>query len=122
MMAELFGKETGYCKGLGGSMHIADMDLNILGCNGVVGAGLPIANGAGLSSRLRRSDQATICFLRDGASSQGTLHEALNLAAVWKLPVVFVCENNQYALSTSTNAPWPWMLSLTGPWPMASPA
>jgi 2-oxoisovalerate dehydrogenase E1 component len=101
MMAELFGKETGYCKGLGGSMHIADMDLNILGCNGVVGAGLPIANGAGLSSRLRKSDQATICFFGDGASSQGTFHESLNLAAVWKLPVVFVCENNQYALSTS---------------------
>jgi 2-oxoisovalerate dehydrogenase E1 component len=101
MMAELFGKETGYCKGLGGSMHIADMDLNILGCNGVVGAGLPIANGAGLSSRLRKSDQVTICFFGDGASSQGTFHEALNLAAVWKLPVVFVCENNQYALSTS---------------------
>ncbi|HKX22245.1 MAG TPA: thiamine pyrophosphate-dependent enzyme, partial [Rhizorhapis sp.] len=101
MMAELFGKETGYCKGLGGSMHIADMDLNILGCNGVVGAGLPIANGAGLSSKLRKSDQATICFFGDGASSQGTFHEALNLAAVWKLPVVFVCENNQYALSTS---------------------
>ena len=82
-------------------MHIADMDLNILGCNGVVGAGLPIANGAGLSSRLRRSDQVTVCFFGDGASSQGTFHEALNLAAVWKLPVVFVCENNQYALSTS---------------------
>jgi 2-oxoisovalerate dehydrogenase E1 component len=101
MMAELYGKETGYCKGLGGSMHIADMDLNILGCNGVVGAGLPIANGAGLSSKLHKSDQATICFFGDGASSQGTFHESLNLAAVWKLPVVFVCENNQYALSTS---------------------
>jgi 2-oxoisovalerate dehydrogenase E1 component len=101
MMAELYGKVTGYCKGLGGSMHIADMDLNILGCNGVVGAGLPIAAGAGLSAKLRKSDQVTVCFFGDGASNQGTFHEALNLAAVWKLPVVFVCENNQYALSTS---------------------
>jgi 2-oxoisovalerate dehydrogenase E1 component len=101
MMAELYGKATGYCKGLGGSMHIADMDLNILGCNGIVGAGLPIANGAGLSAKLRKSDQMTICFFGDGASSQGTFHEALNLAAVWKLPVIFVCENNQYALSSS---------------------
>jgi 2-oxoisovalerate dehydrogenase E1 component len=101
MMAELFGKVTGYCKGLGGSMHIADLDLNILGCNGVVGAGLPIGVGAGLCAKLRKSDQVTLCFFGDGASNQGTFHEALNLAAVWRLPVIFVCENNQYALSTS---------------------
>jgi 2-oxoisovalerate dehydrogenase E1 component len=101
MMAELMGRETGYCRGLGGSMHIADMDLNILGANGIVGASMPLAVGAGLAAKLRGEGQVSIAFFGDGANNQGTFHEAMNLAAVWKLPVVFVCENNQYALSTS---------------------
>ncbi len=99
MMAEMFGRRTGYCKGLGGSMHIADMSLNILGCNGIVGAGLPHACGAGLTARLRSTGQATLAFFGDGAAGQGATHEAMNLAATWKLPVVFICENNQFALS-----------------------
>ena len=101
MMAELMGRETGYCRGLGGSMHIADMDLNILGANGIVGAAMPLAVGAGLASRLRGEGQVSIAFFGDGANNQGVFHESLNLASVWKLPVVFICENNQYALSTS---------------------
>jgi pyruvate dehydrogenase E1 component alpha subunit len=99
MMAELFGKATGYCKGKGGSMHIADFELNILGANGIVGAGLPLACGAGLSIKMRRTDQVAVAFFGDGASNEGTFHESLNLAAVWSLPVLFVCENNQYAVS-----------------------
>src|SRR5919204_1910795 len=102
MMAELLGRATGYCRGLGGSMHIAALDLNILGCNGIVAAGLPIGNGAALASRLRKTDRVVIAFFGDGASNQGVVHESLNLAAVWKLPIVFLCENNQYALSTSS--------------------
>ena len=101
MMAELMGRETGYCRGLGGSMHIADMNLNILGANGIVGAAMPLAVGAGLASRLRGEGQVSIAFFGDGANNQGVFHESLNLASVWKLPVIFVCENNQYALSTS---------------------
>ncbi len=100
MMAELSGKETGYCKGKGGSMHIADVSLGIVGANGIVGAGLPIANGVALSSQMRGTDQVTLCFFGDGAANQGTFHEALNLASIWKLPLVFVCENNLYAMST----------------------
>ena len=100
MMAELFGKETGYCRGKGGSMHIADVSLGIIGANGIVGAGLPIANGAALSAKMRGTDQVTVCFFGDGASNQGTFHEALNLASIWALPVIFVCENNLYAMST----------------------
>lgn len=99
MMAELFGKLTGYCKGKGGSMHIADFELNMLGANGIVGAGLPLACGAGLSIKMRRTDQVAVGFFGDGASNEGTFHESLNLAAVWSLPVLFVCENNQYAVS-----------------------
>src|SRR3989440_9433770 len=102
MMAELFGRVDGYCRGLGGSMHIAALDLNILGCNGIVAAGLPIGNGAALAARLRRTDRVVIAFFGDGASSQGVVHESLHLAAFWKLPIVFMCENNQYALSTSS--------------------
>jgi 2-oxoisovalerate dehydrogenase E1 component len=102
MMAELFGRVDGYCRGLGGSMHIAALDLNILGCNGIVAAGLPIGNGAALAARLRKTDRVVIAFFGDGASSQGVVHESLNLAAVWKLPIIFLCENNQYALSTSS--------------------
>jgi pyruvate dehydrogenase E1 component alpha subunit len=100
MMAELFGKETGYCRGKGGSMHLFDFGLGILGANGIVGAGLPIAVGAALSARLRRTDQVSLSFFGDGASNEGAFHEALNLAAAWQLPVVFVCQNNEYAEST----------------------
>ncbi len=99
MMAEMFGKRTGYCKGLGGSMHIADLSLGILGCNGIVGAGIPHACGAALTARLRQTGGACVAFFGDGAAGQGAAHEGMNLAATWKLPVVFVCENNQFALS-----------------------
>ncbi len=100
MMAELFGKATGICKGKGGSMHIADMDKGMLGANGIVGAGPPLACGSALSSKTKGTDQVTVCFFGDGASEQGTLHESLNLAAIWNLPVVFVAENNGYAEAT----------------------
>jgi pyruvate dehydrogenase E1 component alpha subunit len=100
MMAELFAKKTGYCKGKGGSMHIADLDLGILGAIGIVGAGLPIINGAALACQLRGTDQVSLCFFGDGASNTGSFHEALNLASVWNLPVIFVCQNNLYAEST----------------------
>ena len=100
MFAEFFGKETGYCHGRGGSMHIADVKTGNLGANGIVGGGLPIAVGAALTAkRLGRSD-VTVCFFGDGANNEGAFHEALNMAAVWKLPVVFVCENNRYGMST----------------------
>jgi acetoin:2,6-dichlorophenolindophenol oxidoreductase subunit alpha len=97
MMAEIFGKQTGYCKGKGGSMHIADLDLGILGANGIVGGGPPLAVGAGLSSWYKGADTVSVCFFGDGASNQGTTHEAMNLASVMKLPVVFVAENNHFA-------------------------
>jgi pyruvate dehydrogenase E1 component alpha subunit len=100
MFAELFGKATGYCKGKGGSMHIADFSKGILGANGVVGGGFPIMVGAGLSIKMRKSGQVGMVFFGDGASNRGTFHEACNMAAVFKLPVIFVCENNGYA-STS---------------------
>ena len=101
MMAELFGRETGYCKGKGGSMHIADRDKGILGANGIVGAGHCIACGAGLSAKLRGTDQVCVCFFGDGSTNQGTFHESLNMASIWKLPVIFVCENNHYGISMS---------------------
>jgi pyruvate dehydrogenase E1 component alpha subunit len=100
-MAEILGRRTGYCKGKGGSMHIADFSIGMLGATAVVGAGIPIAAGAGLSIRLRGTDQVVACFFGDGASNQGTFHEAVNLAAVWHLPVLFICENNLYAMGTS---------------------
>ena len=100
MVAELFGKRGGYCKGKGGSMHIADFDLGILGANGVVAGGLPIVAGAGFSIKLRRTDQVAVCFFGDGAANRGPVHEVMNLAAVWKLPVIFIVENNQYASTT----------------------
>ncbi|MGB9686850.1 MAG: thiamine pyrophosphate-dependent dehydrogenase E1 component subunit alpha [Rectinema subterraneum] len=100
MMAELFGKKTGYCKGKGGSMHIADFSVGMLGANGVVGGGFNIAVGAALSAQIKKTDQVAVCFFGDGASNRGTFHEALNLASIWKLPVVFVNENNQYASTT----------------------
>jgi len=99
-MAEILGRKTGYCKGKGGSMHIADFSVGMLGATAVVGAGIPIATGAGLSIKLRGTDQIAICFFGDGASNQGTFHEGINLAAIWHLPVVFVCENNLYAMGT----------------------
>ena len=98
-MAELFGKATGYCGGKGGSMHIADVSLGILGANGIVGAGLPIATGAALASKIRGSGEVALCFFGDGASNNGTFHESLNMAAAWNLPVIFLCENNRYAVS-----------------------
>jgi pyruvate dehydrogenase E1 component alpha subunit len=102
MFAEFFGKDNGYCRGRGGSMHIADVAGGNLGANGIVGGGLPIAVGVGLSARMRRSGQVCMVFFGDGASNEGAFHEALNLAAIWRLPVVFVCENNQYGMSMST--------------------
>ena len=99
MMAELFGRETGYCKGKGGSMHIADMGKGILGANGIAGGGLPIAVGAGLSIKHRKTQQVVVSFFGDGASNNGVFHESLNFASLHKLPVVFVCENNQYGIS-----------------------
>lgn len=101
MMAELYGKESGYCKGKGGSMHIADASKGILGANGIVGAGHNIAAGAGLSIKYRKTDQVCVCFFGDGSTNQGTFHESLNLASIWKLPVIFVCENNYYGISMS---------------------
>jgi TPP-dependent pyruvate/acetoin dehydrogenase alpha subunit len=95
-MAELYGRATGYCGGKGGSMHMADMALGIIGANGIVGAGIPIATGAALSARLRGTDQVSVAFFGDGASNEGTFHESLNLAAIWNLPVIFVCENNGF--------------------------
>lgn len=101
MFAELYGKADGYCKGRGGSMHIIDMAQGVLGANGIVGAGIPIAVGAALSVRLDGEEKVTVCFFGDGAVNTGAFHEALNLAGLWRLPVVLVCENNQYAESTS---------------------
>jgi len=95
--AELYGKATGYCKGKGGSMHVADLDLGILGANGVVGGGIAIAAGAALSAQLRGTDQVAVSFMGDGATDIGAFHESLNLAAIWDLPVLFVVENNGYA-------------------------
>lgn len=99
-MAEILGKKMGYCKGKGGSMHIADFSIGMLGATAVVGAGLPIAVGASLSAKLRGTDQVAVCFFGEGASNQGTFHESINMASTWKLPVVFICENNLYAMGT----------------------
>ncbi|MGI6432693.1 MAG: thiamine pyrophosphate-dependent dehydrogenase E1 component subunit alpha [Sphaerochaetaceae bacterium] len=100
MMAEFLGKETGYCKGKGGCMHIADFSVGSLGANGIVAGGIPIATGAALSQKYRGSKHITVCFFGDGATNEGAFHESLNLASVWKLPVLFVCTNNQYGMST----------------------
>ena len=102
MMAELLAKETGYCRGRGGSMHIADVATGNLGANGIVAGGIPIAAGAALAYQLRGEDRVVACFFGDGAANEGAFHEAVNLAAIWKLPVVFVCENNKYGMSFST--------------------
>ena len=101
MMAELFGRSTGPNKGKGGSMHIADMSKGMLGTNGVVAASVPLAVGAALTSKLRKLGRVAVAFFGDGGANQGVLHESMNLASVWKLPVIFCCENNQYAESTS---------------------
>ena len=102
MFAEFFGKTTGYCKGRGGSMHIADVSAGNLGANGIVAGGIPIAVGAALSAKMQRNGKVVICFFGDGANNEGAFHESLNMASIWKLPVVFVCENNGYGMSTST--------------------
>ena len=102
MEAELLGRETGYCRGRGGSMHIADVQSGNLGANGVVGGGIPVATGVGLSMKLQGLDRICLCFFGDGAANEGTFHESINLAATWDLPVVYLCENNQYGLSMST--------------------
>jgi TPP-dependent pyruvate/acetoin dehydrogenase alpha subunit len=101
-MAELLAKETGYCRGRGGSMHIADVATGNLGANGIVAGGIPIATGAALAYQLRGEDRVVACFFGDGAANEGAFHEAVNLAAIWKLPVVFICENNKYGMSFST--------------------
>ncbi|MEQ4500971.1 thiamine pyrophosphate-dependent dehydrogenase E1 component subunit alpha [Nocardioides kribbensis] len=98
MMAELLAKETGYCRGRGGSMHIADVATGNLGANGIVAGGIPIATGAALAYQLRGEDRVVACFFGDGAANEGVFHEAVNLAAIWKLPVVFICENHNYAM------------------------
>ena len=100
MMAELLGKGTGTNKGKGGTMHIADMTKGMLGANGIVGSSIPVATGAALSASIRGTDQVSVAFFGDGASNQGTLHESMNLASIWKLPVLYVCENNRYAEAT----------------------
>ncbi len=101
MMAELFGRSTGYCRGKGGSMHIIDVKKGMLGAVGIVGAGLPIATGVGVAIKMQKTGQVCACLFGDGASNGGMFHEALNVAALWKLPIVFVCENNLYGLSVS---------------------
>lgn len=100
LMAEMFAKETGSNKGMGGSMHIADFSVGILGANGIVGGGIPIATGAGITCKTRKKGDVVVAFFGDGAANEGAFHEGLNLASAWNLPVLFVCENNQYGFST----------------------
>ncbi|MFM1787450.1 MAG: hypothetical protein RL228_1400 [Actinomycetota bacterium] len=102
MMAELLAKQTGYCRGRGGSMHIADASTGNLGANGIVAGGIPIAAGAALAQKMKGTDRVVMCFFGDGATNEGAFHEAVNLAAIWDLPVIFVCENNKYGMSFST--------------------
>jgi acetoin:2,6-dichlorophenolindophenol oxidoreductase subunit alpha len=101
LMAELMGKATGICKGRGGSMHLADNSVGIIGESAIVGGGIPLATGVGLSAKVRKTDQVCLCFFGDGAVNQGTFHESLNMASLWKLPVIYLCENNGYAICTS---------------------
>ena len=101
LMAELMGKSTGICKGRGGSMHLADVSVGIIGESAIVGGGIPLATGVGLAARVRHTDEVCLCFFGDGAVNQGTFHESLNMASLWKLPVIYFCENNGYALTTS---------------------
>jgi TPP-dependent pyruvate/acetoin dehydrogenase alpha subunit len=107
MMAELFGRVDGYCKGKGGSMHIADFAVGMLGANGIVGGGLPIACGAALAGQLEGKGAVTVCFFGDGAAAEGEFHESLNIASLWKLPIMFVCENNQYAANNAIGVQHP---------------
>jgi len=100
MMSEILGRKTGYCRGYGGSMHIADIEIGILGANGIVGGGIPIATGAALTCKYKNNKKVVLCFFGDGATNQGSFHEALNLASVWKLPVIYICENNGFAVTT----------------------
>ncbi len=102
MMAELFAKKTGYCKAKGGSMHICDLSLGIMGSNGVVGAGLSIAVGVGMAARMEDKGQVCVCFFGDGAANRGTFHESINMASIYKLPIIYVCENNLYGISGCT--------------------
>ena len=101
MMAEVMGKVTGYCKGKGGSMHIAAPELGIMGANGIVAGGIPIATGLGLCSKLKKDGRVTVCFFGEGASNQGAFHEGINMASLWHLPIVYICENNIYGISVS---------------------
>jgi TPP-dependent pyruvate/acetoin dehydrogenase alpha subunit len=101
LMAELMGKTNGVCKGRGGSMHLADTSVGIIGESAIVGGGIPLATGCGLSAKVRGSGQVALCFFGDGAVNQGTFHESLNMASLWKLPVIYLCENNGYAITTS---------------------
>jgi TPP-dependent pyruvate/acetoin dehydrogenase alpha subunit len=101
LMAEIFGKRTGICKGLGGSMHLTDTSKGLICESAIVGGGFPLATGAGLSIQVRKTDQVSLCFFGDGATNEGTFHESLNMASVWKLPVIYFCENNGYAVTTS---------------------
>jgi acetoin:2,6-dichlorophenolindophenol oxidoreductase subunit alpha len=100
MMAEIYGRKTGYCKGKGGSMHIADFSIGMLGANGIVAAGLPIAAGAAIAAQLEGGDKVVVSFFGDGATNEGEFHEVLNLASIWKLPIIFACENNLYSVNT----------------------
>lgn len=105
MLAELFGKKTGYCFGKGGSMHVAEVEnLHILGANGIVGGGIPIATGSALATKIRGGDEITLAFFGDSASNQGTFHESINMAAAWKLPVLYLCENNGYGVSVDIHS------------------
>ena len=108
MLAELCGKATGYCKGRGGSMHIADVNAGNLGATGIVGSNIPVATGAGLSVKMRGTDQVVLCFFGDGAANTGAFHESVNLASIWKLPVIYVCENNLYGMSVAVNRAFPF--------------
>jgi TPP-dependent pyruvate/acetoin dehydrogenase alpha subunit len=104
MLAEIMGRAGGYCRGKGGTMHLAAPDIGMMGTNGIVGAGIPIATGVAYGCKNFEKDRIVVCFFGDGAINTGAFHESLNLAALWKLPVIYVCENNQYAISTDTNA------------------
>ena len=107
MMAELCGRVTGYCKGRGGSMHIADVEAGNLGATGIVGSNIPVATGAALSVQIRKTKQVVLCFFGDGASNTGSFHESLNMAATWKLPVIYLCENNLYGMSSAVDRVFP---------------
>jgi len=107
MIAELYGRETGYCKGKGGSMHIADFDIGMLGANGIVAGGIPIITGAAFAAQLRGAGSVAVCFFGDGASNAGSFHESINIAASWNLPIIYVCENNLWAVNTPSKASMP---------------